>query len=229
MEIGDEVTIGWKGKKEKYLISGTVQFMNDVGRCFLMSYAAAEKIGYESWLWSGYSLENGDNEKLNESIAESLNKKFGDIIEAEVSGELIDDATETAIYAMQMIIYAFSILFSLVVVHMVCSKAFIQERMDIGIYKAIGFISKNLRIQFALRFLIVAVLGSAVGAVLSVLFSGKLLSIFLYNIGITNFESRFTPFTLIAPIMLICVCFFIFAYFVSRKIKTVAVRELVVE
>lgn len=92
-----------------------------------------------------------------------------------------------------------------------------------------GFISKNLRVQFALRFLIVAVFGSAVGAVLSVLFSGKLLSIFLYNIGITHLEARFTPFTFIAPVTLICDCFFVFAYFVSGKIKTVAVRELVVE
>lgn len=229
LKIGDEVTIGWRDEKEKYIISGTVQLMNDTGRSFIMSYAASEKIGYDANLWGCYSLENGDDESLNKKIADTINEKFGDIIEAEVSGELLDDTYDIAINAMQMIIYVFSVLFAFVVTHMVCSKAFIQERMDIGIYKAIGFISKNLRIQFALRFLIVAVLGSAVGAVLSVLFSGKLLSIFLYNIGITNFESHFTPFTLIAPIMLICVCLFIFAYFVSRKIKTVAVRELVVE
>lgn len=229
LNIGDEVTVGWEDKKEKYIISGTVQLMNDVGMCFLMSHAAVEKLGYDPWLWGCYSLENGDDEKQNEKIAVSLNEKFGDIIEAEVSGELIDNSTQTAIKAMQMIIYVFSVLFSLVVVHMVCSKSFIQERTDIGIYKAIGFTSKNLRIQFAVRFLIVSIIGSAVGAGLSVLLSGKLLSSLLYSIGVTHFIVDFSAFTFAAPITLICVCFFVFAYLVSRKIKSVAVRELVVE
>lgn len=229
LKIGDEVTIGWKEKKEKYIISGTVPLMNDVGRAFIMSYAASEKIGFDYKLWGCYSLENGDDESLNAKIANTLNEKFGDIIEAEVSGELIDDTVDIAINAMQMIIYVFSVLFAFVVTHMVCSKAFIQERTDIGIFKAVGFTSKNLRIQFAVRFLIVSILGSAVGAFLSVLFSGKLLSGLFCSIGITRFAVDFTAFTFAAPIILICVCLFVFAYFVSRKIKNVAVRELVVE
>ncbi len=229
LKIGDEVTIGWMNKKEKYIISGTVQLMNDTGRAFIMSYSASEKIGYDANLWGCYSLENGDDESLNAKIADTLNEKFGDIIDAKVSGKLLDDTYDIAISAMQMIIYVFSVLFSLVVTHMVCSKAFIQERTDIGIYKAVGFTSKNLRIQFAVRFLIVSVLGSAVGALLSVLFSSKLLSGLLRSIGITRFAVDFTAFSFAAPTILICVCFFVFAYLVSRKIKSVAVRELVVE
>lgn len=229
LKIGDEVTIGWRDKKEKYIISGTVPLMSDTGRAFIMSYAASEKIGYDANLWGCYSLENGDDESLNEKIVDTLNEKFGDIIEAEVSGELVDDTYNIAIGAMQMIIYVFSVLFAFVVTHMVCSKAFIQERTDIGIYKAIGFTSKNLRFQFAVRFLIVSILGSAAGALLSVLFSGKLLSGLLCSIGITRFAVDFTAFSFAAPIVLICVCFFVFAYLVSRKIKSIAVRELVVE
>lgn len=229
IKIGDEVTIGWRNKKEKYIISGTVPLMNDVGRAFIMSYAAAEKIGYGAILWGCYSLENGDDESLNAKIVDTLNEKFGDIIEAKVSDKLLDDTYDIAINAMQMIIYVFSVLFAFVVTHMVCSKAFIQERTDIGIYKAVGFTSEHLRLQFAVRFLIVSVLGSAVGALLSVLFSGNVLSGLLRSIGITRFAVDFTAFSFAAPIILICICLFVFAYFVSRKIKIVAVRELVVE
>ncbi len=229
LKIGDEVTIGWRDEKERYIISGTLQSLNDTGRVFIMSYAASEKIGYDNKLWGCYSLENGDDESLNEKIADTLNEKFGDIIEAEVSGELMDDTYNIAIDAMQLIIYIFSVLFSLVVTHMVCSKAFIQERTDIGIFKAMGFTSKHLRFQFAVRFLIVSVLGSAVGALLSILFSGKLLSGLFHDVGILQFAVDFTAFTFAAPVTLICICFFVFAYLVSRKIKDVAVRELVVE
>lgn len=83
--------------------------------------------------------------------------------------------------------------------------------------------------QFAVRFLMVAVLGSAIGSVLSVTLSGRLLSSLLYSIGIIQLEVSFTVFTFVAPIALICVCFFVFAYLVSRKIKKVSIRELVVE
>ena len=194
-----------------------------------MSYSAAEKIGFDEKLWSCYLLEETGDKALNQKIADALNEKFSDKIEAKPAEDLMDDTFDIAISAMQMIIYVFSVLFSLVVTHMVCSKAFIQERTDIGIYKAIGFTSKNLRFQFAVRFLMVSLIGSAVGSALSVMFSGKLLSTLLYGIGITQFSVEFTAFTFAAPIALICVCFFIFAYFVSRKIKNVAVRELVVE
>ena len=229
LKIGDEVTIGWKGNKEKYLISGTVQLMNDVGRAFLISYSAAEKIGYDYQLWCSYSLENGDNEILNQKIADTLNEKFGDIIKAKANGEVIDNSSETAIKAMQIIIYVFSVLFSLIVVHMVCSKAFTQERIDIGIYKAVGFKTSGLRSQFAFRFLIVSVIGSAAGGILSYFLSGKLLGILLKSIGITSFNTNVVFSSFVIPISIVCLSFLTFSYLVSGKIRKVKVRELITE
>ena len=105
--------------------------MNDAGRSFLISYRAAEKIGFDYSLWGSYSLENSEDEERNAKIADSLNEKFGDILEAKANKGILDNSTETAIIAMQMIIYSFSVLFSLIVVYIVCSKAFVQERTDI--------------------------------------------------------------------------------------------------
>lgn len=229
LKIGDEVTVGWHGKKEKFLITGTVQFMNNAGMCFLMSYDAAQKIGYDQWLWGGYSLENGDDEALNKKISDALNEKFGDILTASAETELIDKSSMSAIKVMQVIIYFFSVMFSLIVTHMVCSKAFIQERIDIGIYKAVGFKTSKLRSQFAFRFFIVSVLGSAAGGVLSYFLAGKLLGILLKSIGITSFTADivFTSFAI--PIIIVCLSFLIFSYLASGKIRKVKIRELVIE
>ena len=203
LKIGDEIIVGWHGKKEKYLISGTVQLMNDSGMCFLMSYSAAERIEYDYMLWGSYSLESENDKSLNQKIADSLNEKFGYIIEAEANREFIDSSSKTAIKAMRIIIYVFSVLFSLIVVHMVCSKAFTHERTDIGIYKAVGFKTSGLRVQFAFRFLIVAVIGSAAGGILSYFLSGKMLEILLKSIGVTSFNTDvvFTSFEI--PILIV--------------------------
>lgn len=229
LKIGDEVTVGWQGKKEKYMITGVIQTMNDAGRSFPMSYAAAERIGYDRSLWGCYSLESEKDETLNQKIADSLNEKFGDMIEAEANGAMIDRSSEAAIKAMRIIIYVFSVLFSLISVHMVCSKAFTQERTDIGIYKAVGFKTPGLRAQFAFRFLIVSVIGSAAGGILSYFFSGKMLEILLKRIGVTSFKTHvvFTSFAI--PILIVCLSFLIFSYLVSGKIRNVKIRELVTE
>lgn len=229
LKIGDEVTIGRRGKKDTFLITGTTQLFNDLGRCFIMSVDAAARIGDYPTLRGYYSLENGDDEELNQRIADALNKKFGDKLEASAIGEIMDDTTAAAIKAIQIIIYVFSILFSLIVVHMVCSKAFIQERTDIGIFKAVGFKTSGLRAQFAFRFLIVSVIGSAAGGVLSCLFSGKMLEVLLKSIGVISVNTNLFFSTFAIPIAIICASFLIFSYLASRKIKTVKIRELVTE
>lgn len=229
LKIGDEVTVGWQGKKEKYIITGVIQTMNDAGRSFPMSYAAAERIGYDRSLWGCYSLESENDEILNQKIADTLNEKFGDIIKAEANGAVVDSSSEDAIKAMRIIIYVSSVLFSLIVVHMVCSKAFTQERTDIGIYKAVGFKASKLRIQFAFRFLIVSLIGSAAGGILSYFFSEKMLGILLKSIGITSVNTDVFAASFEIPILIVCLSFLIFSYLVSGKIRKVKIRELVTE
>lgn len=229
LKIGDEVTVGWQGRKEKYIITGVIQTMNDAGRGFPMSYAAAERIGYDRSLWGCYSLESENDEILNQKIADTLNEKFGDIIKAEANGALVDSSSEDAIKAMRIIIYVSSVLFSLIVVHMVCSKAFTQERTDIGIYKAVGFKASKLRIQFAFRFLIVSLIGSAAGGILSYFFSEKMLGILLKSIGITSVNTDVFAASFEIPILIVCLSFLIFSYLVSGKIRKVKIRELVTE
>lgn len=224
LAIGDEVTIGWAGEKERYLISGTLPLMNDAGRSFVISYKGAERIGYDRWLWGFYSLENDEE---TAKIADSLKKKFGDMIEVRTNQGAMNEIYQVVILFMQMIIYVFSLLFSLIVVHMVCAKAFVQERTDIGIYKAIGFTAARLRLQFAVRFLTAALLGSCLGAAFSYAFSARILELLLYRIGITSFRTAFGALTFVLPIAVICAGFFIFAYLSSGKVKKVQIRELV--
>ena len=198
--------------------------MNDAGRCFVISYDGAERIGYEQWLRGCYSLES--DEKTSE-IVDALNEKFPELIEARENHGMMEETYEMVIFSMQIIIYVFSLLFSLIVVHMVCARAFVQERTDIGIYKAIGFTAGKLRLQFAFRFLTAAALGSAIGAVFSYAFSARILGMLLRGIGITSFRTTFDIFTFVVPITVICLGFFAFAWLASRKIRQVEIRELV--
>lgn len=228
LRIGDRVMVSHNDKKEEYIISGFHQSLNDTGMVFAMSFGGAKKLGVDTIVFAGYSLK--DSSKKNE-VVDVLNEKFGDVLEATVMKEsdFVDETYTIAIDAVKLVIYTFSIIFSLVVVSVVCAKTFLREKKDIGIYKALGFTGSSLRLQFAVRFLIVAVIGSGIGTVLSVLFTGKLLSGLLRLIGVSSFAVSYTATTFVAPVSIICVCFFLFAYIAARKIKRVEIKELIVE
>lgn len=227
IKIGDKLTLTNKDKTAEYLIVGSCQSLNDTGKVITMGIDAAQRLGEIDLANGGYTLV--DKTKSDE-VVKMLNEKYGDILEADVVGEEeLTGLYKTAVDGMKLVIYVFSSLFALVVVNMVCKKAFLKEKTDIGIFKAIGFTAGRLRLQFAFRFLIIAAIGSLLGALLSMLFSGYVLNAMLRMIGITNYAINFTPLTFIFPIGLMSVCFFAFAYLAARRVKRVEIKELVSE
>ena len=201
--------------------------MNDLGLNFSIPFEAAQKLGVQYVSCCAYSLKEPSK---CVAIADEIEEKYSDILT--VSASETDSFVElysVARNAMTAIIYVVSVLFSLVVVMMVCKKAFLQERRDIGIFKALGFTSNKLRLQFAVRFLIVSLVGSALGIVLSLFFTHITLTWVFRMIGISNFISKFSALSIIIPTAITAVSFFVFAYLSSRKIKKVEIRELVTE
>ena len=227
--IGDKVTIESRSGKAEYIVSGLFQTMNDTGYAISMGLDAAKRVGAKYVGYLGMMLE--EPEKRDE-IAAELREKFGDIIEVysfDFEEEMGNDVTIIAARAMRIMIFAFAGVFALVAVVMVCSGAFNQERTDIGIYKALGFTSARLRMQFMLRFSIIALIGSVLGAVAGRFLSEPLLNTIFGLFGIVRVHPDSTPFTYIGAAAFICICTAVFAYIASRRVKRVSVRELISE
>lgn len=225
--IGDTLSIKKNDNTFEYLIVGIEQALNDGGMVVAMNIEGAKHLGTVAITDGGYNLS--DSEKIP-AVVSMLNEKFGDILEAnELNETEYMGIYRQASNAMMFVIYLFSLLFTLVVVNMVCKKAFLKERTDIGIYKALGFTVNKLRLQFAFRYTLASVIGSALGIILNVMFSGKTLNTVLRVIGITNYPVHYTPAAFIFPVGTICICFFVFSFLAVKEIKNVEVRELVSE
>lgn len=227
LKTGDKVTISNREFTAECIITGINVYANDLGLNFSMPFELAQKLGVEDVYYCAYSLQDSSRRF---AIADEINETFSDIVTATASEEdSIMDLYAIARNAMTVIIYVISIVFSLVVVMMVCKKAFLQERRDIGIYKSLGFTSGGLRLQFAVRFLIVSLVGSALGTVLSFFFTEKVLTMVFRLVGISSFNARFTVVSFAVPVAIIAASFFSFAYLASARIKTVQIKELVIE
>lgn len=226
---GEELTVSCSDGEKCFMVSGIFQANSDSGMTFAMNFRGAERLGIDTGrAYVYFSLE--DKSKLKD-IADEINATYGEFLGVNIYEDKnpVEQEYDTIVSALKIIIYIFSVLFAFVVIRMVCTKTFVQERTDIGIYKAMGFDSDTLRRQFVIRFLIIALLGSFIGTVLSVLFSEKMLSLFLRRIGLTKVVTEYTAVSVLLPMAAVSLSFGIFAFFVFRSIRKTAVRELAVE
>jgi ABC-type lipoprotein release transport system permease subunit len=230
LSIGDEVEVSYGTVKKTFLVSGIYQSGSDSGACFGMSFAAAKYFQPSNGWGQRYYLL--DNRAKTAEIVQDLEERFGDNLNVKgyKEGENpVEGQYGVIVTALKAIIYVFSLVFAFVVVRMVCTRSFLQERTDIGVLKAIGFTSGKLRLGFAFRFAFVALLGSGIGILCSVLFSEKLLGVLLGVIGMNNVVFDFSVAAVAVPIVVVTGCFFAFAYLAANKVKRVEVRELVTE
>ncbi len=231
LKMGDEVTVSEYDKEATYIISGIHQTMSDVGMAFAMNKKGKERLRGEdiTFYYRYYVLE--DKTQLD-AIEKMLQEEYGDDLEVEVYTE--ENNPITSMYSgivtlLQIIIDVFSLIFVAVAVRMVCAKVFLQERTDIGIYKAIGFTSGKLRMQFAMRFFLVALVGAGFGILLSVLASTKAIGFVMRFAGVSKLVLTFTVESVLVPVFIVSVSCMVFSFIAARKIKKVEVRELVVE
>lgn len=231
-KIGDTVIVGSGENAKEFIITGYHQSMSDLGRTFLITAEGLHRVNGAKPICY---VELSDI-SLADKLSKALDDDLGELISAKTVNTERSNATDGMLELINAIclilvlaVFGVSVIFSAVVISMICTKAFIKERSDIGILKAIGFTAKELQRQFAFRFLIVSATGSVIGGICSLFFTKPLLEMLLRMVGVTRIESSITIVTFIIPAVLICLCFFVFSYFAARKTKKVEVRELISE
>ncbi|MGN0633391.1 MAG: ABC transporter permease [Oscillospiraceae bacterium] len=230
-KIGDTVTLGSGEKKREFIITGYYQSLSDLGRTFTITSEGMYKItGNRPNCYIELS-DRGLSDKASAALEEAHEELIGaKIIEEENhSADGMIEMIDSICKILVAVVFAVSIVFAAVVISMVCSKSFIRERTDLGILKSLGFTSDSLRRQFAFRFMIIAVTGSALGGAASFFFTSPLLEALMKIVGLTQIKPNITPLTFIIPAASICASFFVFSYIFSGKIKSVEVRELITE
>lgn len=232
LQIGDMVTVASGEDKEEYLISGIYQSANDMGANFGMNlegYLRLQKGNGETiFMEDMYHLEDGS--KAGE-IAEKLNTLYGKEIRAWEGGDGYTGAENmaAAVNGLSLLVYVLAVIFTLVVIFLVCGKIFAKEQQDYGIYKAMGFTSRQLRLQFALRFVIVSMAGSVLGVAFSVFLMNPCMQFLLSFVGVSQVEIELSFNSVVFPVFMMLAVFFVFSWLLAGRIRRVQPRILIVE
>ena len=248
IKIGDTVTLGEKDKNSEFVVVGIFQTMSDLGKAIMVSldgYSRLREVqftvddicnyGFEV----EFSDENGilsseDEKAAGQKLVDELKAKYGDSIQAEyqnfedsMSG--VVDGFYVAADASGIMIYVLTFIFGMVTVIMVCTKAFIQERKDIGIERAMGFTVGKVRQQFAMRFMLISLISGAIGVLLARFCSRPLLELLFSMFGVSHINLEYNIKDFLIPFVVFALFYMIFGFMASRSVKKVSSRELITE
>lgn len=225
VSIGDGITLTGNLGSSEYTVSGIYQCANDMGANLGLSREGYNRISAEGAnIWcTHYFLED---ESLQPEIMQALEDTFGgDVYLHENSWPGLYGIL-SAMRLLMMFLYAIVLIFVLITTLLTASKLLAAEQKDFGIFKAIGFNGRQLRLSFALRFGIAAGLGSILGTVLSAFLTDSLVAVLMRIEGISNFSSHPGVTVVLLPGTIVIFAFVLFAYLAAKRINKIPLSVL---
>jgi len=231
-ELGDSVRIRYKnGEEKEYIICGYHQAMNELGKYIYLSKDGIQQL--ESNYQESYiNFQIKDKDKIN-ILINTLNTAFNDhpleFINRKETTEFESDVIVRSIQQVAFGVNVLAIALVGIVVLLISSICIEKEKMELGIMRAQGFTTNQLRFMFTLRFTIIIFLSGCTSLLFNRIISDKLLSIVLTRAGVFHFESHLNFENTLLPILIITSFIFVFSYLNTRKIKHVNIINLINE
>ena len=226
ISIGDAVTVSGDVGSGEYIVSGIYSCANDMGANVGMSREGYLKIGNDNphiWCWH-YFLSDPS---VKTEIKSALEAAYGGDVHVHENTWPGLFGIISAMQALMIFMYGMVVIFIMIVTIMAGSKILLAEQKDLGIYKAVGFQVRGLRLTFALRFGMTAVIGSIIGVILSGVLNDPLVSGMMKLAGISNFASAPSVKSVLFPAGIVTLLFTGFAYLAAGRMKKIDLSILI--
>lgn len=233
-KIGDTLIISDVSGKEKleFIVTGYHQNVNNMGKNIFLSSNGLKRIDRTAQLKVGELLI--DQTLDIDKVVNELEQKY----ENATNGVDIyrSDFANTTIISVRNILSAVAlgilVLVSLIISIITMLLAFIvlyKENSELGVYKALGYGTLQMRLQFSARFGTIAFIGALLGSILCSMFGADLLVIMIQSIGLGELNLAFDWINALTPIGVLSIVAFIIAFFASKRIDKVSSRDLIFE
>ncbi|MBQ9200283.1 MAG: ABC transporter permease [Lachnospiraceae bacterium] len=231
--IGDEVNVSYGEFERKYIITGLQQGAQNDGRDISLNMDGARHLGYEfdktsvAALVKGHTLDNSN--KLVEDAEDMYGYKlwsYANAIDALENGENSIVTIAVAIVAMLIIISLLVIILSM---NLLVKTIIIKRQRELGIKKAIGFSSSQLRMELVLSMMPQITIGGIVGAIIGCKGSNNMLTMMLNSLGIMRSNMKVFPMMGIVAVVFVTIVSFLIIWILSARIKKISAYSLITE
>lgn len=227
LKIGQEIEISADGKQAKYIITGFTQLSNNLGKDCLLTRAGYERIGE---LQNVSFYINLSKEVDIDTFLTDMKSEYGQMLNTTINiGSLIDSVGSVYISLMLIIVIAILILSAIIialVLYLLVKTMLNSKKQDYGVYKALGFTTKQLVFQTALSFMPAIIISTVVGITIGSFVINPILSVFLGPIGIVKCNFTLPVGFIIGLGIGLIIISFIIACILSLRVKKIAPRAL---
>jgi len=233
VDIGDSITISTGKEAKDYVVVGLCQAVYSQGKRIYMTEAGAKSI-FENIEYNNVRIRM--KTKTVDFINDCLDK-----IKDELGSKCIDthnywryqnSSANEIVYTIGTVIYIFvfiNIFIILLVIRMLMKTIFVKSEKEFGVKKAIGYTSRQLRIQLSLSLIPVTFIAATLGGTIGYFGVNKVFDFVFAGFGVKKADLivrlSFVPISLILVTLLVVV----FSYLLSRKMKKISAYKLITE
>lgn len=231
--VGDEVNISYGTQDRDYIVTGIEQSSANQGMDISLTEDGAIHLNYKpsknhiGVFVKNHSIDN--SRKLVDDVEDMYGDKvtgYGNAIETIKSGEEPVVAIASGMVGVMLLICVLVIILSL---NLLVKTLIIKKQQEIGIKKALGFSSSQLRTELVLSMVPQIFVGATVGSILGSMWSNGILAGLLSSMGIMRSNMEMFFWMPILSIIFALIVSALIIWLMSGRIKHISAYSLITE
>ncbi len=233
VDIGDEIEIEYNGNKARYLVTGFQQAVFGFGERVYITDDGARRLGLDiDHHYIRIRVKDATPGKVDEVLKDVENILGDQLVDTENWLKHNKSNDNESVYAISLtvgVLVILNIVTILIVIRLLLKTVFIRREKEFGIKKAVGFTSKQLRIQLALSLIPMSLAASVFGAVMAYFLTNPLFSLIFRRYGVMRAELIMKAGLIVFTFVIVTMLVFVFSYIMSRRMKRVSAYRLIQE
>ncbi|MBO7474623.1 MAG: ABC transporter permease, partial [Ruminococcus sp.] len=227
--IGDTFTLTMNGKAHDYAVSGFIQSVNNNGMIAELTDEGYDNISDKSL----YSLNIYSDDNDIDSFVDKMNNEYSEYT-VSVSNAAKETKAMQAMYSslitiVAIILFIVTVLIILLILYVIMRSMISSLKTDFGIYKAMGFTSKQLIIQTVGSITPVVMIGSVLSAVLGTAYLPAMFNGIFSVIGALKNNFEIPPAVLFIMALILTAVNIIIGTLLCRPIRKITAYSLIKE
>ena len=233
VRVGDEVEIARSGFESTYVVTGICQSTYDYGVVTMMPASGLEALDLEyTHRWVELTFSVSDYES-SERVLKNIQEIYGDKLYFYNSAyEYLENGDDVDLMVSKALCFIF-IVVSVVIIFLsmmlLVKTIIIKNQKEIGIKKALGFTSSQLRMELTLSLMPNIIIGLTIGSFIGFMNSNRFLALILRNMGIYRSTLEELPWMPFVSIVSGTIVAFVLVWFMSHRIRKISAYKLIRE
>ena len=231
--LGDMVLLETGDKSSEYTITGFCQGAVNYGNFCLLNADGADHLGIEYRKNHVFVMVEGHNAENSAVVVENAEAIFGERLDTYLNYPEALSNGENPIIMLGRIICIVLVIISLAVIWLtmmlLIKTIIIKKQKELGIKKALGFTSDQLRTELSLSMMPAIVTGLVLGAIAGVSRANNFFTLLLSSAGVARSNMAADPWMAVLVVVCGVVASYVMIYALSSRIKKISAYSLITE